>query len=83
MNPSYGVDGIRHDCVDNLRSAVAQTASDALSNASMPYVLKIADKGWLAAIKEDVALRRGLGFVFGYLTLQTDSQRSEQTLYIS
>jgi alanine dehydrogenase len=49
----------------------------------MPYVLKIADKGWLAAIKEDVALRRGLGFAFGYLTLQTDSQRSEQTLYIS
>jgi alanine dehydrogenase len=49
----------------------------------MPYVLKMGDKGWLAAIKEDVALRRGLGFVFGYLTLQTDSQRSEQTLYIS
>ena len=68
--PTYVVDGIRHYCVDNLPSAVAKTASDALSNASMPYVLKIADKGWLAAIKEDVALRRGLGFAFGYLTFK-------------
>ena len=70
MNPSYVVGGIRHYCVDNLPSAVAKTASDALSHASMPYVLKIADNGWLAAIKEDVALRRGLGFAFGYLTFK-------------
>ncbi|UCG05052.1 MAG: alanine dehydrogenase, partial [Desulfobacterales bacterium] len=68
--PTYVVNGIRHYCVDNLPSAVAKTASDALSNASLPYVLKIADKGWLAAIKEDVTLRRGLGFAFGYLTFK-------------
>jgi alanine dehydrogenase len=68
--PTYVVDGIQHYCVDNLPSAVAKTASDALSNASLPYVLKIADKGWLAAIKEDVTLRRGLGFAFGRLTFK-------------
>jgi alanine dehydrogenase len=68
--PTYVVDGIRHYCVDNLPSAVAKTASDALSNASLPYVLKIADKGWLAAIKADVSLRRGLGFAFGHLTFK-------------
>ena len=68
--PTYVVDGIRHYCVDNLPSAVAKTASDALSNASLPYVLKIADKGWLAAIKEDGSLRRGLGFAFGHLTFK-------------
>ncbi len=68
--PTYVVDGIQHYCVDNLPSAVAKTASHALSNTSLPYVLKIADKGWLAAIKEDVTLRRGLGFAFGYLTFK-------------
>jgi alanine dehydrogenase len=56
--------------VDNLPSAVAKTASYALSNTSLPYVKKIADKGWLQAIKEDVALGRGLGFALGHLTLK-------------
>ena len=68
--PIYVVDGIQHYCVDNLPSAVAKTASNALSNTSLPYVLKIADKGWLAAIKDDVTLRRGLGFAFGHLTFK-------------
>jgi alanine dehydrogenase len=68
--PTYVVDGIRHYCVDNLPSAVAKTASAALSNTSLPYVLKIADKGWLAAVKEDVSLRRGLGFALGHLTFK-------------
>ena len=68
--PTYTVDGIRHYCVDNLPSAVAKTASYALSNTSLPYVIKIADKGWLQAIKEDIALRRGLGFALGYLTFK-------------
>ena len=68
--PTYTVDGIRHYCVDNLPSAVAKTASYALSNRSLPYVLKIADKGWLRAIQEDAALRRGLGFALGYLTFK-------------
>jgi len=68
--PTYTVDGIRHYCVDNLPSAVAKTASYVLSNASLPYVLKIAEKGYLQAIKEDIALRRGLGFALGHLTSQ-------------
>ena len=68
--PIYIVNGIRHYCVDNLPSAVAKTASYALSNASLPYVIKIVDKGWLQAIKEDIALRRGLGFALGYLTFK-------------
>ena len=68
--PTYTVDGIRHYCVDNLPSAVAKTASYVLSNASLLYVLKIAEKGYLQAIKEDIALRRGLGFALGHLTSQ-------------
>ena len=68
--PTYTVDGIRHYCVDNLPSAVAKTASYALSNTSLPYVIKLAEKGWIQAIEEDSALRRGLGFAFGYLTFK-------------
>jgi alanine dehydrogenase len=69
-DPVYEVDGIRHICVDNLPSAVARTASVALGNASLPYVMEIADKGWLQAVKDNPDLRRGLGFAFGHLTFQ-------------
>ncbi|MBT8364193.1 MAG: alanine dehydrogenase, partial [Deltaproteobacteria bacterium] len=61
VKPTFTVDGIRHYCVDNLPSAVAKTASYALSGTNLPYVIKIADKGWIQAIKEDIGLRRGLG----------------------
>jgi len=68
--PTFTVDGIRHYCVDNLPSAVAKTASYALASTSLPYVIKIADKGWIQAIKEDIGLHRGLGFALGYLTFK-------------
>jgi len=68
--PIVEIDGIRHYCVPNLPSAVARTASCALSNATLPYVLEIANKGWLEAIKSNRALRRGLGFGRGYLTFK-------------
>jgi len=68
--PIYEVEGIRHYCVDNLPSAVARTASNALCNTSLPYVMEIAEKGWVKAIKDNVALRRGVGFAYGYLTFK-------------
>ncbi len=79
--PTYEVEGIRHFCVDNLPSAVARTSSYSLCNATLPYVMEIAEKGWLEAIKEDVSLRRGLGFALGYLTFKptADVQNREYT----
>jgi alanine dehydrogenase len=74
--PIYEVDGIRHYCVANLPSAVARTASSVLSNAILPYVIDIADKGWLEAIKANSALRRGLTCAFGYLTFR-DAARAQ------
>jgi alanine dehydrogenase len=68
--PVYSVMGIRHYCVDNLPAAVAKTATYALSNATLPFVLKIANAGWQKAVKEDAALRRGVGFVLGHLTFR-------------
>lgn len=67
-DPVYEVDGIRHVCVPNLPSAAARTASFALCNATLPYALELADKGWLAAVTDNVALRRGMSFAKGYLT---------------
>jgi len=78
--PIYEVDGIRHYCVANLPSAVARTASSVLSNAILPYVIDIADKGWLEAIKANSALRRGLTCAFGYLTFK-DAARAQNRVY--
>jgi alanine dehydrogenase len=79
--PTYEVEGIRHFCVDNLPSAVARTSSYSLCNATLPYVMEIAEKGWLKAIKDNTSLRRGLGFALGYLTFKptADVQNREYT----
>ena len=66
--PVFEIDGVGHLCVANLPSAVASTASRSLSNATLPYVVELAEKGWLRACKDNIALRAGLGFAKGYLT---------------
>ena len=69
-DPVYEIDGVRHYCVPNLPSAVAQTASHSLSNATLPYVRQLAKLGWRNALMANKALRRGLGFAKGYLTFK-------------
>jgi alanine dehydrogenase len=78
-NPIFEVDGIRHLCVQNLPSAVAGTASHALANATLSYVLELADKGWLAAVQQNAALRAGLGFARGYLTFLPTAKAQGRT----
>jgi alanine dehydrogenase len=78
--PIYEVDGIRHYCVANLPSAVARTASSVLSHAILPYVIEIAGKGWLEAVRANRALRRGLTCAFGYLTFD-DAARAQDRAY--
>jgi alanine dehydrogenase len=58
--PTYIVDGIVHYCVANMPGAVARTSTLALNNATLPYVLRIADRGWAKALEEDETLRPGL-----------------------
>lgn len=69
-DPIYKVDGITHYCVDNIPSAFSQTATISLCNATLPYVLQIADKGAEQALKDNKYLRRGLSFYYGKLTLE-------------
>jgi alanine dehydrogenase len=68
QDPIYEVDGIMHYCVANMPGAVARTATLALSNATLPYMLTLADKGWRAAVASDPHLRAGLNVHAGKLT---------------
>ena len=63
--PTYEVDGIVHYCVANIPGAVPQTSTLALTNATLPYALRLADKGWEKACKEDKSLALGLNIVDG------------------
>ncbi len=68
--PTYEVDGIVHYCVANIPGAVPNTSTTALTNATLRYVLALADKGWQQACRDDEALRRGLNIVDGRVTFK-------------
>lgn len=60
QDPIYDVDGIMHYCVANMPGAVARTSTIALGNATMPFMLALADKGWKQACIDDPHLANGL-----------------------
>jgi alanine dehydrogenase len=67
-DPIYVVDGVVHYTVANMPGAVAKTSTLALTNATLPYALEIADKGWLRAMQENSEIRRGANVVQGRVT---------------
>jgi len=69
-DPTYEVDGITHYCVANMPGAVPITSTYALTNATMPYVVRLADKGVQAALGEDPGFMRGLNAAAGKLTYE-------------
>ncbi|KAJ04475.1 alanine dehydrogenase [Sulfitobacter mediterraneus] len=68
QDPVYDVDGIMHYCVANMPGAVARTSTIALGNATMPFMLNLANKGWRQACKDDAHLKAGLNVHAGQLT---------------
>ncbi len=68
QDPIYDVDGIMHYCVANMPGAVARTSTIALGNATMPFMLELADKGWRQACEDDPHLLNGLNVHAGHLT---------------
>ncbi|MBF9151535.1 alanine dehydrogenase [Novosphingobium jiangmenense] len=68
--PTYVVDGVVHYCVANMPGAVARTSTYALNNVTLPHALRIADKGWRAALKADPNLAAGLNVNEGKVTYQ-------------
>ncbi|MDF1668184.1 MAG: alanine dehydrogenase [Roseovarius sp.] len=67
-DPIYDVDGIMHYCVANMPGAVARTSTIALGNATMPFMLALANKGWKQACADDAHLLNGLNVHAGQLT---------------
>ena len=63
--PTYKVDGVLHYSVANMPGAVPQTSTVALTNATLPYALRLADHGWKKACKADNALKLGLNVING------------------
>ncbi|MBP7241750.1 alanine dehydrogenase [Amaricoccus sp.] len=68
VDPIYEVDGIVHYCVANMPGAVPRTSTIALGNATLPFVLALADKGWRQACEDDPNLLAGLNVHAGHLT---------------
>ncbi len=69
-NPTYVVDGVIHYGVANMPGGVPRTSTLALTNATLPYALQLANKGWKRALKENPALLKGLNAADGQLTYQ-------------
>ena len=66
--PTFLVDGVVHYCVANMPGAVARTSTFALNNATLPFSVALAEKGWKKALAEDVHLRHGLNVCLGEVT---------------
>ena len=69
-NPTFYVEGVLHYCVANMPGAVPRTSTFALTNATLPYALKLANKGFLVAIMQDDGLKAGVNTYGGHCTYE-------------
>jgi len=69
-DPTYVVDNVIHYCVTNMPGAVARTSTLALNNATLPFVLALADKGYRQALTDDPHLCEGLNVCKGHMTYE-------------
>jgi alanine dehydrogenase len=69
-NPTYVIDDVVHYCVANMPGAVPYTSTIALTNATLPYALQLADKGWRDACKSNHELWLGLNFLDGHIAYE-------------
>jgi alanine dehydrogenase len=72
--PTFIELGVVHYCVTNMPGAVARTSTVALNNATLPFILAVADKGWKRALKHDPHLKAGLNVAFGRVTHEAVAQ---------
>jgi alanine dehydrogenase len=77
-DPVYEVDGITHYCVANMPGAVPVTSTRALTNATLPYVLHVSDKGIAAAARDNPGLAKGVNVVDGRVTYQPVAEATGQ-----
>lgn len=82
QDPTYVEEGIVHYCVANMPGAVSRTSTFALNNATLPYVIDLAKKGYQQALLDDHHLLHGLNICRGQVTNEAVAQALEQT-YVS
>ena len=68
--PTFTINGVIHYCVANMPGAVPRTSTYALSNATLPYALRLANQGFESAVRQDDALAKGVNTYQGYVTYQ-------------
>lgn len=71
--PVYEVEGIIHYCVANMPGAVAKTSTKALTNATLPYAIEIANKGWKKAMQDNKEIKKGANVIKGTVTYEAVS----------
>jgi alanine dehydrogenase len=76
-NPTYYVEGVLHYCVANMPGAVPRTSTFALTNATLPYALKLANKGFFEAIRSDEGLKAGVNTYAGHCTYEAVAASQE------
>ena len=69
-DPTYEVDGVTHYCVANMPGAVPITSTYALTNATLPYILHVADDGVAGAARQNPGLAKGVNVVAGKVTYE-------------
>jgi alanine dehydrogenase len=69
-DPIYVVDGVVHYCVANMPGAVPRTSTMALTNATLPYAVEIANKGWKRAMQESNEIKLGANVIDGKVTYE-------------
>ena len=72
--PTYVVDGVIHYCVANMPGGVARTSTFALNNATLPFAIALANKGWRQACHDDPHLRHGLNIHDGQVVYKAVAQ---------
>jgi alanine dehydrogenase len=69
-DPIYTVDGVVHYCVANMPGAVPRTSTLALTNATLPYAVEIANKGWVKSMQENPEIKYGANVINGKVTYE-------------
>ena len=76
-NPTYYVEGVLHYCVANMPGAVPRTSTFALTNATLPYAVKLANSGFFEAIRSDAGLKAGVNTYAGHCTYEAVAQAQQ------
>ena len=79
--PTYLVDGVVHYCVANMPGGVPRTSTYALNNATLPFVLALANKGWKQALRDDAHLCNGLNVAAGKVTYRAIAEELGYTYH--